>query len=340
MNRSDRLGGPLTRTITPPGPLDVRRSMSTGYGARDPGTRRDHRGLWRATHTPDGPCTLLVRTPKTRPIEAGRLVVAPVEIWAWGPGAAYALAQGEHWLGFHDDPSAFVPQDAVLARAKRRHPGLRMGRGRDIFEVLLPTILGQRVKSEEASQSWRQLCYTVGAEPPGLKAGPRAIAAPCGLRLPARPERLKRISLPDYHRFGVEMARARTLLEVCHHIGYVARAAEMPAEKAVPHLVRLPGIGPWTAMLTVAAVHGFADAIPVGDYHIPSVVAYALKGEPRANDARLLELLEPYRGQRWRVIRLLGADRASAPRFGPKRATFGVHVALATQRGRRNVAGG
>ena len=50
---------------------------------------------------------------------------------------------------------------------------------------------------------------------------------------------------------------------------------------------------------------GDADAVSVGDYHLPNQVAWALAGEARADDARMLELLEPYRGQRGRVIRLL-----------------------------------
>ena len=39
---------------------------------------------------------------------------------------------------------------------------------------------------------------------------------------------------------------------------------------------------------------GDADAVSVGDFHLPHLVAYALAGEPRADDARMLELLEPF----------------------------------------------
>ena len=37
-----------------------------------------------------------------------------------------------------------------------------------------------------------------------------------------------------------------------------------------------------------------------------------------ATDAQMLELLEPYRGQRGRVVRLLLVDGHSAPKFGPR----------------------
>ena len=62
---------------------------------------------------------------------------------------------------------------------------------------------------------------------------------------------------------------------------------------------------------------GDADAVPTGDYHIPNTVAWVMAGEPRADDARMLELLEPYRGHRWRVIRLAKAN-GSAPKYGPR----------------------
>ena len=61
-----------------------------------------------------------------------------------------------------------------------------------------------------------------------------------------------------------------------------------------------------------------ADADGVGDAHLPDMVAWALAGEPRADDARMLELLEPYRGQRARVVRLLEAAGIKIPRFGPR----------------------
>jgi 3-methyladenine DNA glycosylase/8-oxoguanine DNA glycosylase len=52
-------------------------------------------------------------------------------------------------------------------------------------------------------------------------------------------------------------------------------------------------------------VLGDPDAVPVGDLHLPHEVGWALAAEPGADDARMLELLEPYRGHRFRVLRLL-----------------------------------
>ena len=78
----------------------------------------------------------------------------------------------------------------------------------------------------------------------------------------------------------------------------------------------IPGIGPWTAAEVGIRAFGDPDAVSVGDFHLPNMVAWALAGEPRGTDERMLELLEPYRGQRGRVLRLLelSGGGAAAPR--------------------------
>jgi len=65
---------------------------------------------------------------------------------------------------------------------------------------------------------------------------------------------------------------------------------------------------------------GDPDAVSVGDYHLPSMVAWALAGEARADDERMLELLEPYRGHRARVVQLLELAGIGPPRRGPRLA--------------------
>jgi 3-methyladenine DNA glycosylase/8-oxoguanine DNA glycosylase len=82
--------------------------------------------------------------------------------------------------------------------------------------------------------------------------------------------------------------------------------------------VALPGIGPWTAAEVVRIVFGDPDAVSVGDFHIPNTVAWALAGEARGTDARMLELLEPFQGHRGRVCDLLAYGGIGAPKFGPR----------------------
>jgi 3-methyladenine DNA glycosylase/8-oxoguanine DNA glycosylase len=88
----------------------------------------------------------------------------------------------------------------------------------------------------------------------------------------------------------------------------------------------VPGIGPWTVAEVARVAFGDPDAISVGDFHVPNLVAWALAGEARADDARMLELLEPYRGQRGRVQRLLEASGIRPPRYGPRMAPRNIAV--------------
>jgi len=90
-----------------------------------------------------------------------------------------------------------------------------------------------------------------------------------------------------------------------------------PAD-AMRRLTALPGIGPWTAAEVALVALGDPDAVSLGDYHLPDMVAWALAGEPRADDTRMLELLEPWRGHRGRVIRLVVMGAGAAPRRGPR----------------------
>ena len=65
---------------------------------------------------------------------------------------------------------------------------------------------------------------------------------------------------------------------------------------------------------------GDADAVVRGDYHFPHQVAHALAGRPRGDDDLMVELLEPFRGQRGRVLRMVVLRGPQPPRYGPRLA--------------------
>ena len=68
---------------------------------------------------------------------------------------------------------------------------------------------------------------------------------------------------------------------------------------------------------TTQRSHGDPDSPSVGDYHLPAVVGWALIGKP-VDDDGMLELLEPWAGQRQRVMRLIEASGFRKPAFGPR----------------------
>lgn len=92
----------------------------------------------------------------------------------------------------------------------------------------------------------------------------------------------------------------------------------MPRSDAYRRLTAFPGVGAWTAAKVMASAAGDADAVPVGDYHLPNLVCWSLAGEERGDDQRMLALLNPYRGHRGRVIRMLELSGNSPPAYGPR----------------------
>jgi 3-methyladenine DNA glycosylase/8-oxoguanine DNA glycosylase len=85
------------------------------------------------------------------------------------------------------------------------------------------------------------------------------------------------------------------------------------------------GVGVWTAAETTQRSHGDPDSPSVGDYHLPAVVGYALRGTP-VDDDGMLELLAPYAGHRQRVMRLIEASGIRKPLRG-QRMTIPAHRA-------------
>lgn len=282
-------------------PLDLRSTLwPLRRGRSDPTFRMLDGVLWRATRTPAGPgAERLHQTPD-----------GSVLVEAWGPGAAWLIERAPALCGTMDDDRDFRPAHGLLRELQRRHRGLRIGRTDAVFEAATATIIEQKVAGAEAWASWRALVRGLG-EP---ARGPLA-----GLWTPPAPEVLARTPYHAFHAFGIERRRAETIRRVANCAGRLEESALMPPGAARSRLEALPGMGAWSAAEVALVALGDVDAVPVGDYHLPHMVGWALAGEPRGSDERMLELLEPYRGHRARVLRLLMAAGIEAPRHGPRR---------------------
>lgn len=255
---------------------------------------------WRATRTPGGAATTRMRR------RGDELVVQ-----AWGPGASWALEAAADACGARDSLEGFDPAPGIVRDLHRRFPGLRITRTRAVFEALAPTVLAQKVTGLESARAWRGLVAAFGEPAPGPDRG---------LRLPPSPVALAALPYHAFHRFGIEMRRTNVLRYAAARSTRLEEAAGMPLAEARRRLLAFPGIGAWTAAEVALVALGDADAVSVGDYHIPDTVAWALAGEHRGDDERMLELLAPYAGHRGRVIRLIEAAGIAAPRYGPKAA--------------------
>lgn len=281
-------------------PVDVARTLGPlRHGGTDPSFRRDPDGLWwRTTTTPLGPATVAIRIDREGVHHA-----------AWGPGSDWVMDTVPGWLGADDDRSEFRPTDPIVARLDVRFPGLRLGRTNRIWDTLIAAIIEQKVTSAEAHQAWRSLLLTAGAPAPG-PAGDR-------MRVPPTPKALLDLTDWQWHRCGLDGQRRRTLRAAASVAQRLEAGVQMPPQDAARRLQVVPGIGIWTAAETMQRAVGDPDAVSVGDYHVPSLVGWALIGE-RVDDPRMLELLEPFRPHRQRVVRLIESGGPRPARHGPR----------------------
>jgi 3-methyladenine DNA glycosylase/8-oxoguanine DNA glycosylase len=295
----------LVRRWRPAGALDL--GLTVGklrHGAGDPALQGGPDGsVWRASRTPQGPGTLRLLA---RPAEG------VVEGQAWGPGAQWLLDGMPGLLGAGDEPEAFTPRHRVVHEAHRRNPGLRLGRTGLVLESLIPSILEQRVTTQEAYRAWRRLLHRYGDPAPGPADSPAA-----RMRVAPEPRTWALVPSWEWHRAGVDGQRSATILRAARVARRLEEAAGMDGEAAARRLCAVPGIGVWTAAETLQRSNGDPDAVSVGDLHLPGIVGYALTGT-RTDDEGMLELLAPYEGQRHRACRLILLTGRTPPRRAPR----------------------
>jgi 3-methyladenine DNA glycosylase/8-oxoguanine DNA glycosylase len=263
-------------------------------------------GYWRALSRPQG--DLLLHAARS----AGGAVLAA---WAppgsvWTPDAAVEPLGA--WAGFADAAEGADELLAADPRTRRLTAALgpvRLSRMPDVQEAIGRGVIGQLVQFEEARRSCAQLVRLAGPAVGPLRAWPGAMTL---------------LSVPDWdlrRHCGMSLRGVRALRAAAgdeRRLGEAAEAADWARLDA--RLRAIPGIGVWTSAEARLAL-GDADAVPFGDWHLPSLVGHALAGpaeEPAGGwtDTELEALLEPFRPHRGRVIRALmhGAIRGMSPR--------------------------
>jgi hypothetical protein len=292
----------LSTCYSPRSPVNVAQTLGPlRRGAGDPTFRQEGTSTWRTVRTPDGPATMRFRPTGTA-----------VDVTAWGEGAEWAIAGVPQLLGEGDDWGTIdVSGHALLADSLRRNPGLRLLRTALVFEAMLAAVLEQKVTGIEARRAWRQLIIRHGESAPG--------PAPEGMRVFPAAEVWRRIPSWEWHAAGVGPQRSATIMRVCAVASSLERTITLGRGGSVVErkLRSVHGVGVWTAAETMQRAHGDPDSPSVGDYHLASIVGWALIGKP-VDDDGMLELLAPWAGNRERIVRLIGASGFRKPAFGPR----------------------
>ena len=294
------MSGPdLTVRVDVPRKYHLRRTLGgLRMGGRDPSVRAAGRALALCFHTPDGPVT----------VEAGHRPES-VEVRAWGPGSGWVRPHLPGLLGLHDRPQDFRPTHPVVLEMHQRQAGLHLPRLPRVFHRVIQVIAMQLVKSSEATRSWRRMAWDFGDPAPG----------PQGLVLPPSAERLAGLPESAFVAHGVPHKQARAMVRAAREAETLESAAQEGHEALGQAMLKIPGLGPWTVGYVCGTAMGHADALLPGDYGLPRSVAWMLAREAQADDDRMFELLEPFRGHRFRVVKLVWVEGKKATRSRPRR---------------------
>ena len=180
--------------------------------------------------------------------------------------------------------NAVAAADPKIAAALQAagYPGARLReRG---YRTLLRTIVGQQVSVAAAASVWRKLEELLGEDMP--------------------PEALLAAALDALRACGLSRQKqgyARSLCELV--VSGELDLHNLPAddEEAIAELVRIKGIGRWSAEIYLLFAEGRADVWPAGDLAVQAGLAKILGLEERPSEKATRELAEAWRPHRGSV---------------------------------------
>ena len=280
-----------------PARYDLAKTMlPAGMGVRDPSLRVSDRQATLAFHTAEGAATVDAE------LRGQQLMVS-----CYGPGRHWIEPRIPALFGSHDSPDDFRPQGKV-AELVAQSPGVHLPRLPVVFQRLVQIVLQQLVVWGDALRGWIRIVRKFGCDAPG----------PGGLRLGPSAQQLARLGYYELMDCQVMPRQAKLIPRLAKECERIERLAESGSESLARFLLSIRGVGDWTVAHLLGTSLGCADAVMTGDYGLPHTVAWFLAQKERSDDDEMLELLEPYRGHRFRVINLLMQGGITAPRRGPK----------------------
>ncbi|SFP68005.1 DNA-3-methyladenine glycosylase family protein [Sphingomonas rubra] len=149
------------------------------------------------------------------------------------------------------------------------------------YATLLRTILGQQVSVASADAVWRRLDATIGGA-----ANPAAMEA-------ATDDQLRAAGLSRQ-----KAGYARSLADEVTSGRLPLAALPTDDEEAVAALVRVKGIGRWSAEVYLLFAEGRADIWPAGDLAVQIEVGRILGHDARPSEQLVRALAEPWRPYR------------------------------------------
>ena len=212
----------------------------------------------------------------------------------WGDGSDWLEPRITDLFGLNDSADDFQPT-CKLRSLVTEHSGMLLPRLPNVFEKLTQVVLQQLVSWTDAFRGWKQLVKRFGVDLPG----------PHGLRKGPGAKQLLNLGYADLVACEIMPKQARLILRLAKDAKRIERLAATDPEKLANYLLSIRGIGDWTVQHLLGTALADPDAVIVGDYGLPHSVSWFFQQKPRSDDEEMVRLLEPYRGNRFRVIALL-----------------------------------
>ena len=207
-----------------------------------------------------------------------------LEIAASDSKSLHRIAQNIRQMFDLDSDPMLVSQSfsnsALLSKLQLKYPGLRLSRGWDPFETVVCSILGQLVSVEQARRLVKQLVENHGTQVLNPFDNTPAFLFPT-------PNQLATGLLSQV---GTTQARKKAIREFSSLVDSKKLRLD-PAQDPNAFrqaLLRINGIGPWTAEYVSLRALGDTDAFPKTDL----ILKRAMENNPGLN----VELFKPWRG--------------------------------------------
>lgn len=184
------------------------------------------------------------------------------------------------WFDLEANLSLFyetAQNDAVLASLCQKFYGLRMIGMPDIFESLIWSIIGQQINLNFAYSLKERLVHNFGEK---IMYNDESFYA-----LPT-PERLATLNIEDFQPLQFSKSKAQYILNVSREFAEGNLSQEilkkLPFEEIKERLVKIKGVGNWTANYSMMKSLKNYDAFPVEDVGLHNAVKtqYGLTAKP------------------------------------------------------------
>lgn len=188
-------------------------------------------------------------------------------------------------------------RDPIMRKAIKRVGPCTLDVDRNGFRMLVRSIVGQQLSTSAAATIWERLLVLNGS---------RRVS----------PGKMLLFSAAQLREVGLSKAKCRAVLSIARSV--VAREVRLNElqrlgdDEVTAELIKLRGVGPWTAQMYLMFSLGRPDVFPTGDLGIVNAVTALYAFTDRASETEMLDIAESWRPYRtiaswylWQALDLL-----------------------------------